>query len=426
MGLTGERTYVGFGFGAIQAGLFLCEAFRSGRFGRLVVAEVQAELVADLRGAGGFYSVNIAHGDRIEAAQVGPVEALNPADPSDREALVEAVAEAQEIGTAIPSVAFYATGGPGSLHRILADGLDRKAESRGPRAVVYTAENHNRAAEILRKHVREATPRQADERQGAGHVCFLNTVIGKMSGQAETDGGQLVPITPRGGGAFLVEAFNRILISRPHFEGPFSRGIEVFVEKDDLLPFEEVKLFGHNATHALAAYLARLKGIDRVAELRRVPGFLPFLRRAFVEESGAALIRKHKGVDPLFTSEGYAEYADDLLERMTNPFLMDTAARVGRDVRRKLGWDDRLVGTMRLALGQGVEPRRYGIGAAAALAALDARFLDGRTDAAELGDSLWPAGAERGPVLQRIETGRRFLRGWRDASFPNLDDFDSG
>ena len=34
-------TFVGFGFGAIQAGLFLYEAYRSGNFGRLVVAEEQ-------------------------------------------------------------------------------------------------------------------------------------------------------------------------------------------------------------------------------------------------------------------------------------------------------------------------------------------------------------------------------------------------
>ena len=46
MALTGTRTYVGFGFGAIQAGLFLYEAYRSGNFARLVVAEVLPDLVA--------------------------------------------------------------------------------------------------------------------------------------------------------------------------------------------------------------------------------------------------------------------------------------------------------------------------------------------------------------------------------------------
>ena len=48
-----DRTFVGFGFGAIQAGLFLHEAHRAGRFRRLVVAEVVPEVVAAVRRSGG-------------------------------------------------------------------------------------------------------------------------------------------------------------------------------------------------------------------------------------------------------------------------------------------------------------------------------------------------------------------------------------
>ena len=50
MALTGDRTYVGFGFGAIQSGLFLYEAYRSGKFQRLVVAEVIPEVVSEKYG----------------------------------------------------------------------------------------------------------------------------------------------------------------------------------------------------------------------------------------------------------------------------------------------------------------------------------------------------------------------------------------
>jgi hypothetical protein len=46
-------TFVGFGFGPIQAGLFLAEAFQlSGAFHRLVVAEVVPAVVAAVRAAG--------------------------------------------------------------------------------------------------------------------------------------------------------------------------------------------------------------------------------------------------------------------------------------------------------------------------------------------------------------------------------------
>ena len=83
-----------------------------------------------------------------------------------------------------------------------------------------------------------------------------------------------------------MESFNRILISKIHFDDPsivFRRGIDVLEEKNHLLPFEEAKLYGHNATHALAAYLGAVRGATRIAELKEAPGILEFLEAAFVE-----------------------------------------------------------------------------------------------------------------------------------------------
>jgi mannitol-1-phosphate/altronate dehydrogenase len=94
-------------------------------------------------------------------------------------------------------------------------------------------------------------------------------------------------------------------------------------------------------------------------------------RRAFVQESGAALIHRHAKLgDPLFTPEGYTEYADDLLARMVNPHLNDLVERVGRDHARKLGIEDRLYGTMALALEAGIEPLNLALGAAAGVVSM--------------------------------------------------------
>jgi len=423
--LTGDRTFVGIGFGAIQAGLFLYEAFRSGSFRRLVVSEVVPELVAAVQRSGGHYRLNIAHQDRIEPVEIGPVEICDPSTPESRELLAEAIAEAEEIATAVPSVGFYVSDRPGSIHRLLAEGLSRKATRRGPRSVVYAAENHNHAAEILREKVLADIPREGQPRVDA-HVRFLNTVIGKMSGvvsdPAQVKLQKLETVTRDDRRAFLVEVFNRILISRIEFDDDadqFRRGIQVFQEKDDLLPFEEAKLFGHNATHALAAYLAMIAGIPFIADLRQTP-VLPFLEQAFIEESGGALVRKYNGIDPLFTEPGYRLYVLDLLDRMTNPFLRDTAERVGRDPARKLGWDDRLIGTIRLALGQGVEPRRYALGAAAALTTMQPSLLD-RPDASPdpILQNVWgsgrPDGQEARRVVESISRAFPALRRWKAA-----------
>lgn len=362
-----ERTFVGFGFGAIQSGLFAYEAWRSGNFSRLVVAEVVPQVIAAVRGNGGTYGLNVATPDGIECHTVGPVEILNPAIEADRQRLIEAVAEAAELATALPSVKFYGEGQTGDVVDILAEGLERKRKDSGlPAAVIYTGENHNHAAEILT----QLLERRLGAALGAARVQVLNTVIGKMSGVV-TDARQiseqgLLPMATGGARAFLVEAFNRILITKIELPG-VRRGIEVFEEKNDLLPFEEAKLYGHNATHALIGYLLRSEGGTYMSEATRHPRLLDLAREAFLLESGGALCRKYQGLDPLFTKAGYEAYVLDLLARMTNPHLRDAVDRITRDTRRKLGWEDRLVGTMRLALGQGIHPERYAKGAAAAV-----------------------------------------------------------
>jgi len=432
MALTGTRTFVGFGFGAIQSGLFLYEAFQSGNFRRLVVAEVVPEVVAAVRGADNTYSVNIAWHDRVDSASIGPVEILDPAADADRQSVIEAIAAAEEIATAVPSVAFYASDKPGSIHRLLVAGLCEKVKRDGPRAVIYAAENHNHAAEILEKLVMEQVP-EAQRSAVSLRVRFLNTVIGKMSqvvaDPSEVQARGLASIAPDFPRAFLVESFNRILISQVDFPEPFARGINVLQEKNDLLPFEEAKLYGHNATHALIGYIGALLGAQRVADLQDAPGVVPFARAAFIEESGEALIRKYRGVDPLFTPQGYMEFADDLIERMMNPFLVDSIERVTRDTERKLGWNDRLVGTIRLALQQGLEPRRYAFGAAAALTVLG-RTAKNSTTPGELLTLLWrdsvPDATESAAVLMLIEQALQRLKAWCAAGFPDLERFFAG
>lgn len=353
------RTFVGFGLGPIQSGLFLYEALRSGNFGRLVVAEIDRALVAAVREGGGRIAINIAHADRIESAEISGVEILNPCEADDREALIAAIASADEIATALPSVAFYDRGGAASAAACLADGFARRDAAKP--GIIYTAENDTRAAEHLAETLGAKLP---------ANVQPLNTVIGKMSGVVA--GGSslreqgLAPMTPGTHRAVLVEAFNRIQISRIRLPG-FVRGLAAFEEKDELGPFEDAKLYGHNAVHALLGYLAHDRRLATMDQARAFKKLLAVARGAFLEECGAGLRKKHAGADPLFSEAGWTAYADDLIARMTNPFLRDAVERVIRDPRRKLGWDDRLIGAMRLALAAGAKPLRLARGAGLAM-----------------------------------------------------------
>ncbi len=361
-----DHTFVGFGFGPIQSGLFAKEAFQSGRFTRIVVAEIDRALVHAVRANGGTYHVNVARVDRIEPQRIDNVELLDPTDSKDNRTLRGALGEATEICTCLPSVNFYTSGQANSVATLIAGGLAHRGEEP---AIVYAAENNNHAAEILRdavaEHLSAPLPR---------HVQFLNTVIGKMSrvvnDPAEIASLNLTPIAPGIGRAFLVEEFNRILVSKTTIPG-FVPGIQVFVEKDDLLPFEEAKLYGHNAIHALLGFIGALKGYAKMTDLAGDKPLMHVAREAFVRESGGALMRKYASLgDELFTESGYQRYADDLLGRMTNPFLADTTERAARDILRKLGATDRVFGTMSLALEWGVRPANMAVGALAGVAML--------------------------------------------------------
>lgn len=362
-----SHVFAGFGFGPIQAGLFVKEAQESGRFSRMVVAEIDPVLVRAVRDNGGAYTVNVAHAHGIERVQVGGVELLDPTVEQEAAKLDEVLARATEIVTSLPSVTFYTAGGEASVAARLARCL--VGRDRGP-ALIYTAENNNHAAEILSGKVAELSGST-----GIGRVQYLNTVIGKMSrlvrDPEEIKALALAPIATGYERAFLVESFNRILVTRCGLPG-FKPGISVFFEKDDLLPFEEAKLYGHNAIHALLAYLGGLKGYRHMTALKEDAPLMAIARKAFLDESGLALRRKYAHLgDDLFSEAGYRDYALDLLDRMTNPHLSDTIARAARDPVRKLGLTDRLFGTMSLAISQGIaRPMHMAMGAYAGLVEL--------------------------------------------------------
>ena len=291
--------------------------------------------------------------------------------------------------------------------------------------IVLCAENHRSAAALLEEAVLEAVP--AGEREAVrGRSRWVDTVIGKMSGvisdPAELRALGLSTITPALPAAFLVEAFDRILVSRVDPSGRLHPGMPVLREVDDLAPFEDAKLLGHNATHALGAFLGELLDLTLFADLCEVDGAMAFLRAAFIEESGAAVCRRWADADELFTPAGWEAFADDLLARMVNPWLADTIERAARDPRRKLGWDDRLVGLIRLGLAQGVPTPSYAMGAAAGLDVLRRVGADHGSDA-DLLRGCWPDGLppdEVDAVLDVVSEGRDRLERWTAGGFPAL------
>jgi len=237
----------------------------------------------------------------------------------------------------------------------------------------------------------------------------------------------LKTVTGESDRAFLVEAFNEILISRIRMDVPFVRGLDIFIEKDDLNPFEEAKLFGHNAIHALIGYIGKIIGAECVDGVLSLPGLMAFVRDAFLSESGAALTSKHQGVDLLFTPQGFREYTDDLLKRMANSFLRDRIERIIRDPERKLGWNGRLIGTMRLAVDHGVTPVRFALGAAAAVDHLNQQPRTKQQFLPDLLNERWRHdvhdSGEAEEMIRLIRDADQELKKLKDCPRGNLNNF---
>lgn len=121
------------------------------------------------------------------------------------------------------------------------------------------------------------------------------------------------------------------------------------------------KLFVHNMGHAICAYLGDFNGRKYIWQAIDDPDILHIVHSAMLD-SAAALSGKY-GV-PLNT---LLPHITDLLGRFRNEALKDTCKRVGGDPARKLGHEDRLIGSALLCLEQGITPVYTTIGIAGGL-----------------------------------------------------------
>jgi mannitol-1-phosphate 5-dehydrogenase len=123
----------------------------------------------------------------------------------------------------------------------------------------------------------------------------------------------------------------------------------------------ERKLYIFSAGHATCAYLGYLKGYRYIHTAIRDPE----IRAAVL----AAMSEGQHGLAARYGQEiaGDENYLQEIISRFENAALNDPITRVGRNPRRKLGANDRLVGAGRLAEKAGVIPEKLALAAAAAL-----------------------------------------------------------
>jgi mannitol-1-phosphate 5-dehydrogenase len=295
----------------------------------------RAGTIAKLRQAG-HYVVRLTDGrsDRDDKVPVQDAVALD-----DLTGAAGLLAVADVVGVSVGTAAY------GDVAPVLAAGLSQAARH----VTVVTFENDELASGLLRSEVgRLAGPGIIDRHSFAGAV--VDRAIAH----------RIFPDRPGVPVLLVAEPVDSFVIEGAALRGPIPEigGMSV---TDDFAAAYRRKLFRYSAGHAAVAYLGKIKGY-RNMHAAVLDAEIAATARAAMCEGQAGLAARY---GPALA--GSETEVDAILARFANAALADTVARVGRDPRRKLRAEDRLIGPARLAARAGVVPQALATVAAAAL-----------------------------------------------------------
>ena len=290
------------------------------------------------------YPVRYVSTDGYEDVWIQNVTAVNG---NDTDAASDAIAQCDIMATAVGARILKFI-----VPNIVAGLRKRWQQGRGPLNIII-CENLMDANKVLEGMLKE----QLTEQEKA--------LFDENVGLVEASIGRMVPVQTEQMKAgepmrVCVEQYGFLPVDKAAFKGEIP-------QIQNMVPFEPFdfyikrKLYVHNMGHATCAYLGDLLGLDYIYQAIAVPEIRVIVQNAMLE-SALALHKKYG------TSLADLQlHITDLLSRFTNAALGDTCQRVGGDPARKLGADDRLIGSSRLALEVGITPSYIAVGCAAAL-----------------------------------------------------------
>lgn len=244
-----------------------------------------------------------------------------------------------EIATAdIVAVSIGQQGLP-AIMPLLAKGLvKRNSENQTLALDIIIAENLRNAAEYFKDELLPLLP--------------ANYPFNTMVGLVETSIGKMVPIMLKKDMEEDIlqvfgEPYNNLILDRKAFKNPIP-AIDGLSPKDNMKAWVDRKLFIHNLGHATTAYLGYLYDPNFIYlyEALTVEDIKKQVRATMLQAADILLTKYPEE----FTYNALVEHIDELLYRFQNKALGDTIFRVGCDLIRKLGPEDRLVGAMSLAI----------------------------------------------------------------------------
>ena len=335
------KKFVMYGAGNIGRG-FIGQLFSNAGY-KVGFVDINKEVINRLN-ADGEYSV---HTVTSEANIEEKVKNVYGIDGTDIELVSDEICSCDMMATAIGVNVLKFIAKPIAL------GIKKRFENGAKPLNIIICENLIGADEFLKGLIKKEIPE-------------LEKFVDESVGFVEASIGRMVPVMTEEKKAgnplrVYVEPYNILPVDKDAFKGEIP-------EVKNLYPFApfhlfiERKLFMHNMGHALCAYLGYLRNYEYIYQTVADFDIRYCAYRALT--ASATALAKENGVEVSWL----LAHADNLLYRFQNVALGDTVARVGKDTKRKLSSNDRLVGALKLAEKMEIDATYICVGIAAGMA----------------------------------------------------------
>jgi len=257
----------------------------------------------------------------------------------DTEGVSEAISSADVMATAV------GVNNLSSIATVIAKGIVTRKEKGGGTVDIYLCENILNAAAVLKPEVMKSLDGET-ARWAEANIGFVGTSVGRMVPSSSDRFGVDHPL-------FVVaDSYHKL-----PYDGTGLRAQPLEIEGMKAVrnfgAEVERKLYTHNLGHAALAYLGYLEGYSFVHEPFSDERISTVFDGALDETSEALLKKYVNDLDP----DEHRDIRKDVRIRFGNPMIQDSVYRVARDPIRKLGPEDRLIGSANLCLSNGIFPR---------------------------------------------------------------------
>ncbi len=291
----------------------------------------KSDALTELLNRRGQYTVNILGNSGKNCV----VKGAKAVCLQDEEQAVKTITEADAVFTAVGGKNLEA------LVPCLTKAIEEKAKKGGSLNIV-TCENWKLPADILRNGIEKRISEDAREYLEK-QVGITEAVIMRSAIESDPELLKKDPLIVN------VQDFWELPVDASRIVGelPAVRGLKLVSEFSGFL---ERKFYTYNAANGTVSYLGALLGYEKLADAAHDERIVKILDGVY-QETARALSAKHH-----FPLEEQLAFTLTSKRKLQDYTIVDFIERNARDPLRKLGRDDRLVGSARLAQEYGIRP----------------------------------------------------------------------